>query len=734
MSLSLRFRQAGRPAALRFSYLAALGAVLVALLAALAVNELRASRRLMTEAMEAGAASLVQAVSRAGENAIRADAQIEAATATRLLGHARLLKELDRQALLSDTLLARLATEAGLYRITVFDENGRRVLANGDKGHGDGAADRQPMDELADVLAGRRDEAVIGFREGRYHAGTRFAAAVGRVGGGAIMVNIDAEKMLAFRRTAGIGRLMQDLGAHADVAYVVLQDRQGVVLASRGVARMGRIAGDPFLESALADDEPRSRQLEHEGKSVFETVLPFWVGPENRGLIRVAQSADAMVAAERRSQRRLAVWAGLLALVGVALMGWIAVRQSYAVLDQAHERVQTYSSRLLEHMGDAVVAVDGEARVEVLNPAAEKLFQLSASQVMGAPVHEALGEGGQIIRQALLESRELRGEACLCRTVDGRQLDLSVSLSLIRDRESQVQVAVAVIQDLTERRALEADLRRRERLSAMGELASGVAHEVRNPLNAIGVIAQRLQREFRPGEDQEEYDALTATVRGEVDRVNRIVRRFLDLARPPALEVRDTDLAAVLSDSLRVAESTASQHGIRVTGDFGGIGRASVDPEQLQQVILNLMVNAIDALTEDGARQSGGISGDGAAAGQSAWEPANAPPEDPAPGQQGIVRLSAERAAGEILIFVSDNGPGIPLEARERIFDLYYTTRQSGTGLGLSLVQRIVAEHGGRIDLDTEEGRGTTFTVHLPADSGTTSWRKGKPGTQNQPA
>ena len=700
----------GGPRALRLRYLAALAAVLVALVAALAVSELRAARQVIADAMEEGAGTLVEAIARAGENAIRADAQLEAGTAARLLGYARLLRELDRGGQLSDTLLARLAEETGLYRINVFDGGGHRVMSSAPHDAGAGKGNRGPADpgsahgsptEIVELLAGQVDESVIGFREGRFHEAQRFAAAVRRPGGGAIVVNVDATEMLAFRQRSGIGRLMQEIGAKDDIAYLVLQDRQGVVLASRGVTRMSRLTGDAFMEEALAGGEPRSRLTEYEGTQVFETVLPFWVDADSRGLIRVALVADAMAVAEARSRRRLAVGAGLLAVVGVALVGWITVRQNLHLLGEAHERIQTYSSRLLEDMADAVVAVDGEGRIAVYNGAAEHLFGVPAGVARGARVDEVLGEGGRILQAALAGERELKGEACQCRTPAGRAVAASVSLSLLRNRDGQVETAVAVIQDLTERRALEADLRRRERLSAMGELASGVAHEVRNPLNAIAVIAQRLQREFVPTADGEEYGQLTGTVRQEVDRVNRIVRQFLELARPPALELTDTDLEALLAGTVHVVESEARQRGVRLELDFADLGWASVDTEQLKQAVLNLVMNAVDAVAGDGAHAPATLS-------RTVAEP------DASQVAAGVVRLAGRRDDHEILIAVEDGGPGIAATQRERIFDLYHTTKPAGTGLGLGLVQRIVAEHGGRIDVDSEVGRGSTFTIHLP--------------------
>jgi len=673
------------PPALRPRYLAALAAVLVALVGTLAINELRAAREVIADAMGEGSGLLVEAVARAGENAIRAEAQVEAVTAARLLGHARLLRELDRGGQLSDGLLVALAEETGLYRIIVFDADGRREMSNAPAEHGHGQAGADPA-ELDDLLAGRAEEVVIGLREGRFHPGQRFAAAVRRHGGGAIVVNVDAAGMLAFRQSAGIGRLMQEIGAKADIVYLVLQDRQGVVLASRGVARMGRIAGDPFLEEALEGDAaPRSRLAQYEGRSVFETVLPFWVDAQSRGLIRVALAADAMAVAEARSRRRLVVWAGLLAVVGVALVGWITVRQNLALLGEAHERIQTYSSRLLDNMADAVVAVEREGRITVYNGAAEDLFGVPAPDAHGVRADAVLGDGGRLLMAALAEERELAGEICQCHTPGGRAVEVSVSLSLLRHRDGRVETAVAVIQDLTERRALEADLRRRQRLSAMGELASGVAHEVRNPLNAIAVIAQRLQREFSPTADGEEYAQLTGTVRGEVERVNRIVKQFLELARPPALQLADVDLESLLVETAQVAQPDAGQRGVQVEVEVAGIGRARVDAEQLKQAILNLLMNAIDSAAE---------------------------------GAAVVVRLFGRRGDGEGLVAVADDGPGIAPAQRERIFDLYYSTKPAGTGLGLGLVQRLVAEHGGRIDVESEMGRGSTFTLHLPLESG----------------
>lgn len=666
---------------MRLRYLVALGTVLVVLLGALALNELRAARRVIADAMEVGASLLVETIARAGENAIRSDARVMGVTADRLMGHARVLRELDSVRPLTQPDLAHLAQETGLHQIQLFDAAGQLQASSSS---GVAVSTQIALTSSIDDLLGDAEEAVVDAR----HVGLQhgFAVCLRRRTGGAILVSTDAEDMLAFRRDAGIGRLVQDIGDRKDIAYLVLQDRQGVVLASRGVSAMTRIAGDLFLESALSGTGPRSRWVEAGPQDLFETVLPFRVDAENPGLIRLGLVADAVAVAEARSRRRLAIWAGLLAIVGVGLVALITIRQNYALLDDAHTRIQTTSSRVLANMADVVIVIDGDGSVSLWNRAAEVLFRVDAEAALGADAGQIMGALGVTLQEAIAADRESQGEGVRSRLPDGRLLDLSLSLSMIPGVPGSPPGAVALIHDLTEQRAMEANLHRAERLSAMGELAAGVAHEVRNPLNAIGVIAQRLQREFSPHADAAEYAQLVGTVRDEVGRVNDIVRQFLELARAPTVQPLDTDLERLLSETAHLAGHSGEARGVSIDVDVAGMGRAFVDGAQLRQAVLNLLVNAIDAVAAD-------VVDDGGARG---------------------VRLVGRRSDLGVTIVVADDGPGIDPAQRERIFDLYYTTKAAGSGLGLALVQRIVTEHGGRVNVDTEIGHGSTFTIHLP--------------------
>ncbi len=229
-------------------------------------------------------------------------------------------------------------------------------------------------------------------------------------------------------------------------------------------------------------------------------------------------------------------------------------------------------------------------------------------------------------------------------------------------------------------RAREA-LQRRDRLAAMGELSSTVAHEIRNPLNAIAMSAQRLRREC--GDvlaRDEDAGALLDIIRSESQRLDLKIRQFLEYARPPRLVSRDVDLAAWLSAAVNAQRARAESHDVSLMPVVVTDAIVSMDADQMQQVVDNLVRNAIDA----------------------------APPG-------GHVWVRGSLLGTDVVVEVQDDGPGIPDGAKSRIFDLYFTTKRDGTGVGLAVAHQIVTAHGGRIDVsDRQPGPGTVMSVRWP--------------------
>ncbi|MGZ9152041.1 MAG: sensor histidine kinase [Candidatus Binatia bacterium] len=233
---------------------------------------------------------------------------------------------------------------------------------------------------------------------------------------------------------------------------------------------------------------------------------------------------------------------------------------------------------------------------------------------------------------------------------------------------------------LQEVKALEIEVLRTERLSALGNVAATVAHEVRNPLNAISMGLQRLKLEFQPTEDRHQYSRLTELMLGESRRINSIVEQFLALARPVELKTEPLPLQEVLKELAALEERHARQSNVRIeiiaASDLPAL---KADPSHLTQVLLNLMVNGIQAMP-----------------------------------QGGILTLEAKRSNGNILIAVTDTGTGIAPEHEGQIFDPYFTTKVQGTGLGLAISRRLIEAHGGTIKVAKQASGGSRFEISLP--------------------
>ena len=247
---------------------------------------------------------------------------------------------------------------------------------------------------------------------------------------------------------------------------------------------------------------------------------------------------------------------------------------------------------------------------------------------------------------------------------------LMAALANIRGRRKRYEMATEY-----ERQA-----QRRERLSEMGNLAAGVAHEIRNPLNTISIAAQRLAREFTPTENAEQYQSFTAQIRSETNRLNEIITRFLALARDDKKQRTSVRLDALLNEIGELLRVEGDKIDLKVAVECEQGIEIAADPDRLKEAFLNLFNNTKEALA----------------------------------GRPGEFAVNARRHAGTIQITVTDNGPGIAAEMREQVFAPYYTSKTGGTGLGLSTVQRIVSDLGGDIVIDSTYTSGARFKIVLP--------------------
>ncbi|MDZ7263314.1 MAG: ATP-binding protein [candidate division KSB1 bacterium] len=638
--------------------------------------ELSHSRREINHVMEEEAATLMEAISQAGANAIAANLELEGLLEDKLLSLLQLLNRLEQRQRLSQQELRQIATENGLELVAFFDRGGHQELVS----RPDFVANADSVRQLVQpIISGEAEMFVIGLTTQLGLAAPQFAAAAHRGSGGFIIASMAGETLLQFRKEVGVGVLMQQISRYPGIEFIVLQDEDGIILASEGISRLPNIRSDAFLMEALQQSTLSSRLIEFGGQQIFECVRSFIFKGETLGLFRIGLKTDHLKQASNRMQRRLIIMSGVLGLFLLIGVNFLTINQNYQTIRQAYRRIQTYSSSILEHMADAVIAIDRDQRISLFNHAASELFGVAVDQVIGQPCQLCFSANLVPLLNALQTGVTVKDSEHDI-TINGRRLIISISTSLLKNEQGTIESAFAVIKNLTEKRQLEETLRRKEKLTAMGQLASGVAHEIRNPLNAIGMITQRLAREFVPQSGHDEYRELTKIVVSEVRRINDIIQQFLKFARPPKLHLAATNVNLLIENTVKLMASQAQEKKIEIITSLNSTPVLMIDQNQMQQALLNILQNAIEAI----------------------------------PGEGKITISTAVTNEREVGIRIADSGIGMNSETQSKIFNLYYTTKPQGTGLGLSLVHQIISQHEGRIEVESAVGKGSTFSIYLP--------------------
>jgi two-component system, sporulation sensor kinase E len=343
--------------------------------------------------------------------------------------------------------------------------------------------------------------------------------------------------------------------------------------------------------------------------------------------------------------------------------------------------IQDYTQSILRSVTSGVVTVGPDASVATVNPAAERILGIAEDAVTARALPVLFRDDGGLTADVrkVLEGRIPRTMHDLrLVTVEGKVVHAQVSVSRMRDVGGRKLGAVVTIEDVSDIKALTDQLIRADRLAAMGELTAGVAHEVRNPL---GIIRASVQLMEDAECSRERVSEAAEVIKQEIDRLDRVIKALLDFGRPAPPTMRAVSVSQVLEDVALFSRTFASRAHVQIVEEYSDTAPDVVaDPEQLKQVFVNLISNAVQAMPGGGT-------------------------------------LTIETGAKEGFVFVrfTDTGPGISDGVRDKIFDPFVSTRDEGTGLGLTIVHRIVDEHDGHIEVTSEPGAGTAFTVWLPA-------------------
>ncbi len=363
----------------------------------------------------------------------------------------------------------------------------------------------------------------------------------------------------------------------------------------------------------------------------------------------------------------------LAALTGVGALSFIfgdqlqrgvetlaTTRKAAAEMLTLHQNiVRSLASGLITTAPDGTVLTANEAACDILGKPASELTNRSLDSAMPGLL-------------AMIAQRELRRADLAV-----GDLVLGVTVSPLRDLDDRVIGRVVNFTDLTELRRLESHIQRAERLATVGELAAGVAHEIRNPLASISGSIELLQAAPQVSEDDR---TLMTIVHREIQRLNVLIGDLLDYANPRPSQPVELDLGIMVKETVQVARADHTFSAVELTCETPADAlKITADPAKLRQVLWNLLRNASDAAAAGGKH----------------------------------VRVEARATDDGATIAVTDDGAGIPKDKLARIFDPFFTTKQKGTGLGLATCHAIITEHGGRIDVESEPGKGTTMTVRL---------------------
>jgi signal transduction histidine kinase len=347
---------------------------------------------------------------------------------------------------------------------------------------------------------------------------------------------------------------------------------------------------------------------------------------------------------------------------------------------------------LVWNLRNGVLAVTRDGRIAVMNDVAYRILGLTAKQTdIGLPYTQVLRERPDVCRivAGAFDLSHLPNRAELRLKSTGKVI--GYTLSQVRSQAGDITGATLFFKDLTRVEQLEERERLRDRLAALGEMAAAIAHEVKNPLAGIEVMAGILKRQLPESEDAQ---SILRDIIKEAKMANAIVLEVLDFVRPIRLQVERISLSDVVRDAISMAESHVPRGEVRVEVVLPEhLAPIQGDPHQLRQLFTNLFTNAFEAMSGHGLVRL--------VAQQLAAE------EEPTAG-------SEMHAVPMIQVDVADNGPGVPADLMDRIFSPFFTTKPQGSGLGLAIVRKIVDAHDGRIDVSAPAEGGTRFRVTLP--------------------
>lgn len=356
------------------------------------------------------------------------------------------------------------------------------------------------------------------------------------------------------------------------------------------------------------------------------------------------------------------------------------------------EKVFDFHRGIIQQISSGIITTDMNGNITFMNRTALDIFEFDYLEIQEQSILTLFAdpkEGQKILDRIVKEGHHYESKEVYLTNRKNELIPVGFSTSYILNQENkEPEGIIFIFRDIKALNNLRRQIERMERLATLGELSAGIAHEIRNPLAGIKTSAQVLEESFSPGDFRTQ---LVTRIVKEIDRSNELLKRFFNFAKPSKPRQDFHDIEMIIDGVYLLMAPRFKKKGITFNSEFTpDTPQVYVDASQIEQVILNLFLNALDAMAHKGEIRV-----------NTSIEKEQFKDED-------------GKTAGAVVVTISDNGRGIPGDNLERIFNPFFTTKSHGLGLGLSISNRLMQENGGRIDVESVEGKGTTFKLYFP--------------------
>ena len=541
--------------------------------------------------------------------------------------------------------------------------------------------------------------------------------------------------------------ILDSVHSKKDIIHSMILDTKGKVLVHDETRRVGQLASDPLTLEVVQSESERSVRIQYKGtRPAWDVSVPILVSNKKVGAARIIlslESAYREIAKTRNTVLTIGAFAFMGGIFLSMVLGRIIARPLYKLVEAtrrigkgdlsprvriasgdeigelAHSfnqmadvlvergkqldekmaqlsELSSYNENILQSMSSGVITVDLRGNIVTFNRSAGNITGLKGDDIKGKDLR-LIPSFDPVLRKIILgavtSGKENQNVEKKYRNIGGEELTLQINTLLLKNVEGSVIGVLTVFNDLTEIKKLEEDIKQAERLAALGSTAASIAHEIRTPLTSLSTFAELLPIKYNDSKFRKKFEA---TVLPQVDRLANLVNNLLDFARVDKPLFQDSNMNSVVHEAVYLLKEKADECNITISMDLNPhIPKISIDPDQMSQVFLNIIQNAFQAMPEGGTLHI-------------------ATKYEASGSHFQTHPLKDRKERGVVKISFQDSGLGIAEKNMEKLFEPFFSTKSKGTGLGLAISYRIVRDHGGSIQVNSEIGTGTTFTVCLP--------------------